>query len=180
MGGVGLDKSLLTTYLGIFTYSDDIYTLEDELYLKTKPNDGAYVCSAEALGVNKIDLVEHEKTAITYSKAGALLRDFLIKHSTKGVLIPIGHGVKGDLEFIERKLLKTLYHYISYRALDTGTISQFLKTCGLLENDNRSGLSYLANKVGIEVPTDIHDAKVDTELTVELLEKYIEIVKAPK
>ena len=77
-GGIGPDVSLLTVYLGVL---DENLNLLDELELFLKPNDGIYKTTAEALGINKINLVEHEKKAVTYREGGTLLFQFLQKNS---------------------------------------------------------------------------------------------------
>ncbi len=178
-GGIGLDKSLLTTYLAVYTFIDDVLTLEDDLYLYTKPKDGIYNCTGEALGINQIDLVEHDKIATTYPKAGGQLREFLQRHSDDGSykLIPVGHNVKFDLIFIQDKLLKSLYHFVSYRTLDTGSIGQFLKLCKLIPDDNYGSLSALADHLGAMPEGELHDAKTDTVLTVDVLLRCVGMIK---
>jgi len=170
--------SLLTVYFGVYT-KDLILT--DSLELSVKPNDGNYICSGEALGVNKINLLEHDKVAIGYSKGGYLLREFLSKHSNQGcsLLIPIGHNVKFDIDFITYQLLKSFNHYVSYRTLDTGTIGQFLKLSGLIPDDNLGGLNALAKHMGIEISEEsLHNARVDTHLTVDVLRKFKGLVRS--
>jgi hypothetical protein len=62
-GGIGLDKSLLTTYLAVYSFhrKEMEFVIEDELYLYTKPNDGIYSYTAEALSINKIDLIQYHQ-----------------------------------------------------------------------------------------------------------------------
>jgi len=55
-----------------------------ELDIKSKPNDGNYLVRGEALGVNGIDLVQHDKEAVTESKAATLLYEFLEEHAPNG------------------------------------------------------------------------------------------------
>jgi DNA polymerase III alpha subunit (gram-positive type) len=168
--------SLLTVYFGI--YNNNLI-LEDSLELSIKPNSGDYVCNGEAMGINKINLIEHDKIAIGYSKAGYLLREFLTKHSLGGKdkLIPVGHNVRFDIDFVTEKLLKTFNHYVSYRTLDTGSIGQFLKLSGLIPDDNLGGLNTLAKHMRIEIPEEsLHNARVDTNVTVNLLRKFKELV----
>lgn len=98
-GGIGLDKSLLTAY---FAVMDQNMTILDELYLHTKPDDGIYQVTADALRINGINLVDHESVAITYKEAGQKLYSFLSKHSAGGQykMIPIGHNVAFDIKFL--------------------------------------------------------------------------------
>jgi len=86
-GGIGPDKSLLTLYavalddnLNPVAFSGDDFKVAGgilELDLKLKPDDGIYRVTGEALGINGINLSEHDKEAIPCKKAGTLLYEFL-------------------------------------------------------------------------------------------------------
>ena len=80
-GGIGADKALLTLY---FIVLNEKFEVLDELDLRIKPNDDIYHVTAEALEINKINLVEHDKVALTDKAAGQVLYPFLEKHSEKG------------------------------------------------------------------------------------------------
>lgn len=175
-GGIGVDKvSLLSAYFAV--YDKDLKFVAD-LDLFLKPNDGVFRVEGEALGVNKIDLVEHTKIAKTYSEGGQLLFHFLKEHSQNGQLklIPIGHNVTFDLLFIYTQLVNrtTFEQFVSYRKLDTGVIGQFLKLCGKLPETVSAGLDSLADYFGI-VQTAKHTGKGDVETTVEILRRMQEI-----
>lgn len=71
--------SLLSAYFGVL---DENLNLLDELELFVRPDNRQYVVTAEALAINKINLIEHEKKAVTYKEAGTLLFNFLQKNST--------------------------------------------------------------------------------------------------
>lgn len=80
--------SLLSVYLGV--YSED-FVLLDELEMFMKPDDKIYKVTAEALAVNKINLIEHEAKAIRYREAGTKLFEFIEKNSIiHNYLIPRG------------------------------------------------------------------------------------------
>ncbi len=179
-GGIGEDKSLLTAYFGAYAYENNTFVLMDELELYVRPNDGIYHITAEALGINKINLVEHDKKAITYSKAGGKLREFLIKNSENGsnILIPVGHGVAGDVLFVNKKILNAncWNQYVGYRKLDSGTISQCLITCGLLE-DCGAGLSKLAKQLGVKPIGKLHDAKTDAVLALHVVDAMMKLIE---
>jgi DNA polymerase III epsilon subunit-like protein len=70
--------SLLSLYCGVY---DESFTLLDELELFLRPKDHIYHVTAEALGINKINLIEHETKAIPYNEGGTKLYDFLNKNS---------------------------------------------------------------------------------------------------
>lgn len=176
-GGIGLDKSLLTAY---FLICDDKFQTIDELYLRCKPDDNVYRVTGEGLGVNGINLVEHDKIAITYKKAGTELYQFLAKnkHDQKTLFVPVGHGMSGDLDHIWQNLLgrKTWETFVSYRRLDTSVALQFLKSCGLFPEDVSGSLESLCKHFDINNGT-LHDAKVDVLNTRDVLKELIEKVK---
>lgn len=123
--------SLLSFYFGVL---DENFNVLDELELFLRPKDRIYKVTAEALGVNKINLIEHEKKAIPYNEGGTLLFNFLQRNSaiplyftpagsllngvvrvdpdttflveqTIGKLEPLGHNVAGDIVRVKEDLI---------------------------------------------------------------------------
>ena len=177
MGGIDPEYSLLTTYIGAY---NEAFELLDDLYLYTKPNDGRYVLSAGGMAVNRINIVEHDRNAITYkearSKLGSFLRMNYERNGNKRMTC-LGHNVTTDLRVIwgniyPREKWET---YVSYRVEDTSPVCQFLLRRGILPynaqgKEGVSGsLESLAKYLGIPVDdSKLHDAKYDTQLTVEV------------
>ena len=165
-GGIGTDYSLLTAY---FEVLDKSFNSQGSLYLQIKSD--IYNVSAEALKINKIDLIKHDAGAVSKSEAGRQLRDFLISQSTEK-LIPIGHGIHGDLNFIWQHLLnkKEFEKYVSYGGrLDTGVIAQFLKVKGLIPESVHGSLEALIKFYDIKTDGELHTAFADTKMTIEVL-----------
>jgi len=160
-GGVTDDHSLLSVYFAVI--DEDLKTLYGELDLLVKPDDGNYVVSAQALEVNKIDLISHDKIAIPESKAGTMLYNFLKLHAPDGTvkLTPLGHNIAFDVQFIKKHLVnKAFNQYVSYRMLDTSSIIQFLKLTGMVSRDLAGSLSEIAAHFGISTITNVpHTAK---------------------
>lgn len=175
-GGIGLDKSLLTFY---FQITDNKFNSIAELDLAMKPDDGIYRITGEAMGINKINLIEHDKIAIPYKQAGTLLYNFL-KDNFKGSddrYVPVGHGMSGDLDQIFDKLMKraTWETFCSYRRLDTSVACQFLRSCNLLPDTVSGSLESLKNY--FKLPNgELHNAKYDTITTLEVLKRLIKLV----
>jgi DNA polymerase III epsilon subunit-like protein len=177
-GGIGLDKSLLTAY---FMVCDNDFVVKDELYLRVKPDDGVYRVTGEAMAINKIDLPRHDKISITYKEAGTVLYKFLQKNYTddqKEKLIPVGHGMSGDLDHIFDKLVRrsTWETFVSYRRLDTSVTVQFLKSCGVFPDSVSGSLESLCEHFYISNGS-LHDARVDAVNTKEVLIKLMNIIK---
>lgn len=170
-GGIGLDKSLLTAYFGIF--NRDLLLVE-ELYLKIK--SPVYHVTAKGMEVNGIDLVEHDKTAIPASNAGTLLYNFLKQYyhkNDKQFLQVLGHNVKGDIAHIKDKLISegSWNSFVSYKVLDTGSIASFLSDMEIIPKNIDCGLNALCKFFNIPEQFKPHDAKQDVLATVEVYRK---------
>ena len=168
-GGIGLDKTLLTVF---FMVLDEELAPMDQISFKLKPADGVYHVSAEALAINKINLIAHDVLAVTKSIAGQQLRTFLTRWSNNGAekLVPIGHGVAFDLIHIHEHLLgrSEFEKYTSYRKLDTAVIAQFFKLQGKMPDSVSGSLTSLMEYYNLLFP-NAHDAEADTRATVEVL-----------
>lgn len=180
-GGIGDDKSLLTAYFAFLKYENQTFTKLDELDLTIKPDNDLYCVTAESLEITQIDLKQHNRNAIYQRKAGTMLYDKIsnwYKIASSNKLVPIGHNVAFDI----RKICTTLVNrgsweqFVSYRVMDTCTISQFYRITGKLpENVSCSlvGLSEYFNVSDVDgVP---HQAKYDTLSTVQVLQNLMRI-----
>lgn len=176
-GGIGSEVSLLTAFLAVL---DQDFEMIDSLYLRIKPDNSIYHVTAEALGINKINLIEHEKISVTSGVAGLALREFLITHTNKGAskLVPIGHNVAFDLEKVYSNVLnkKEAQKYVSYRLLDTGVLAQALKAVGKMPETISGSLGSLVTHFGVEQLT-AHDAAGDTLMTVAVLKKQLDLIR---
>lgn len=171
MGGLEKEKySLLTVYL---MATDDNFNFIGDLYLFLQPDDGVYKICADALTVNEIDLVEHDRIAISYKEGGTKLYKWLqgLTEDGKTKAVVVGHGVYGDVDWIIHYLMNrgSWEKFTSYRKLDTSVVCQFLKSCNLFPDDVSGSLVSLAKYFKIECDENLaHDAKYDTELTYKV------------
>jgi len=177
MGGRELKYSLLTAY---FMVTDDKFRRLEDLYLQVKPDDGVYVVSGQGMEVNQINLQEHDKIATSYKQSKSLLYEFLKKNADGLKLVPVGHGIKGDIKHIQDKLISvgSWEQFCSYHYIDTSVVLQFLRACGKMPFDTDGSVEALAKYFNIKVEGNLHDARTDTELTIEVLKKFIEIGKS--
>lgn len=173
-GGTHAECSLLSVYVCVL---DENLVQLDELDLFIRPNDDLFRVTAEGLGVNGINLVEHAKVALTEGQAAQALYNFLNKHNPDGQdkLIPIGHNVTFDIVRIKETLVSSWDKFVSYRKLDTGSIAQFLKLRGDLPNTTTGSLGSLLEHFGIKPEGMLHSAKTDTLATVELLRRMLKL-----
>lgn len=167
--------SLLSAYFGVL---DENFNLVDELELFVRSKDHIYKVTAEALSINKINLIEHEKIAITYEQAGTALFEFLCKNTDDGKikLGPIGHNVIFDIVRIKKDLISdgSWLKFVSYRIRDTGGIGNYLKDKGLIPKEISGSLSSYAGFFGID-SSKAHDAKADCQMTVEVYKRMLKL-----
>jgi len=169
-GGLHESCSLLTTYLSVL--DKDLNEI-DSLYLYMKENDGKpYLVEASGLKINGIDIISHDEVAISYSKAGQLLREFIKKHSQDGAekLIPLGHNVSFDISGIQSKLLSrgNFAQFVSYRVFDTQIYARGLQMAGKLPMDMSISLVNLTKYFNVKLPGLAHEAKYDVMATIEV------------
>lgn len=184
MGGRELKYSLLTAY---FMVTDDKFQILGALYLELKPDDGTYILSGQGMGVNGINLQAHDTIAVPYKEARAVLYKFLQTHTGTVPLIgnmllhqrltPVGHGVRGDIEHIIDKLISagSWEKFCTHHYIDTSVVLQFLRACGKMPHDADGSVSALAKHFDIKVNGELHDARVDTQLTCAILKKFVEL-----
>lgn len=170
-GGIGYDKSLLSLFMATL---DENYQIKSELELKIKPDNGIYHVTAEAMSINRIDLVEHNKTAVTYKEAGTQVYNFLNAASRLTIkqLIPLGHGVAFDCAFLKNTIISegSWNKFVSYRALDTCSIARFMMLTDKLPELSGS-LESLVKHFGIKPMGHLHDAKTDVIASIEVFKR---------
>jgi len=176
MGGRELKYSLLTA---AFMVTDENFNVLGTLDLAVKPDDGDYVLSGQGMGVNKIDIIQHDLIAIPYKQAKPLLFNFLKQHAVGCKLVPVGHGVRGDIEHIIARLISegSWEQFCSYHYLDTSVVLQFLRACGKMPLDCDGSVMALAKHFSIDISGELHNAMVDVQVTAAILKAFIALGK---
>ena len=176
-GGLLPESSLLTAYFGFYELTNGKFNRVDELDLKIKPNDDVYHLTAESLDINKINIVEHNKMAISEKLAGQQLYKKLENwhRIAKEKLIPVGHNVGFDIRKVTTTLISmgSWESFVSYRVMDTCTIAQFYRICEKLPDNISCSLGHLAAYYKIHTNGKRHEAKCDVETTMAVLENLI-------
>ncbi len=176
-GGIGSGVSLLTAH---FAVCDKDLNILDELHIFLKPKEveetgsAVYRVTAAALEINKINIIEHDKIAVTSAIAGQQLREFLWKYKpTKGWLMPVGKNVGGDIDWVNEHILgaKEWGKTVSYRTYDITTMITYLKRKGKLAADFPESLEGAAKYIGFDfVP---HTADGDNRAGIAVV-KWLE------
>jgi DNA polymerase III epsilon subunit-like protein len=183
-GGIDpMANSILS--LGAVVWDDGVLGAEFEVKIK----EPVLSLTIEAMAINKIDLVEHAKTALAPAEAMKKFRAFLKKHF-KGDLaskVPlVGHNVGFDIGFLKRlcKLSDENYEELfSHRSTDTAGILRFMALAGRSKLSG-AGLDQALAHFNIEVNGGLrHTALEDARATAVLLTKLVELAgpaPAPK
>lgn len=166
------EASLLTAY---FEVIDSNFNTLDKLSLKVMPDDGIIKANPQALAINKIDLEQHKKEAITYTEAKKQLTAFLAKHSTKfDKLTPLAHNIDFDLGFLHEHVMskQSWELYNSYRKLDTANLANFFKLVGWFDKDQKMALGDIAKNLEIEVK-GAHTSDGDVAMMIQILKTFV-------
>lgn len=171
----GLDAaevSLLTVAAAIV---DDQFNVLHKISFGVKPE--VYVIEPAAIVVNKIDLADHAKFSMTPQKAAEELAEFLhtgMLLANNDRLIPAGHNVAFDLNFIWRQLMpeETWKKYCAYPALDTAALARFFYTVKLIP----AAFNLVALRQLFSIDTgEAHDAMNDVLASVQVAKKFAEL-----
>jgi len=176
--GIALDSQILTLYACI---TDSCFNLLHEINFAIKHN--SYNIQAEAMNVNKIDIVSHHKNvdSITLSEAKQKFEHFIFKNSALSgrKLCFAGHAASFDVGYIKRDLISNYASYFLKHSLDTGTIATLLKQVGLIPGDFEISLENLIKFYNVNTKT-LHVAKNDVEATMAVLKCMISSLGFPK
>lgn len=175
----GLEPEKVSVLTGYFAVLDEKLNITMELYLQTAPKSGIYQVTAQALEINNIDLIEHDRDAITEEAGGTELFNFLKEASGNGKtkLVPIGQNVNYDIDCVFAKFMSknSWEQFVSYRKLDTAGAAEFLKAAGLLPESISGSLGSLVEHYN--VPREVaHTAYGDTKMTINVLKEMLDVI----
>ena len=173
----GLDANVNNLLTATFIVLDSELIELDRLNISLKSEN--YTVNPIAMEVNKIDLGKHHQTSKDLIDTKAQLINFLKKNKTNFYLTPVGHNIGFDIQFIKKLIGNDYNNYFSYNSVDTIVIANFLKMCGKLPDRQPVSLTALTNYYGIgtEITNqqNFHNSEYDTEMTVKLLKKFVEL-----
>ncbi len=175
-GGISVDCDLLQINLSVI---NDNFEIVDKLSLDVKPDPyngrtSYQNIEAEALRVNKIDLAQHDLTAITYKESKPIIYNWLQNaYSQYGSLTPFGQNVQRDINIITRYTISTdsWFNFCDRRVIDTISLGKFAQMLGIIPMSQSLSLSKVTKYLGIEVDESLlHTAEYDVALGA----KYIQ------
>ena len=174
----GLDSNVNNLLTATFITLDSELNEADRLNIDLQHQN--YNVNSIAMGINKIDLVQHHKNATNLIDTRVTLINFLEKNKQDFNLIPIGQNIKHDILFLKTILNNEEYNkYFSYNSIDTISIAHFLKLAGKLPEKQSVKLTNLSDYFGNSLDTDTdkqHTSEYDTEMTIKLLKSFLELV----
>lgn len=180
-GGLTPQHSLLTVSCIGVDENFNVVPVDDNqrgLYLKIKHEE--YALTAGALAVNKIDVTQHHTSGVSLQDAQIALRQFVasvLRKTGKKRLVPAGHNVGFDVQFIRANLLTNSEwdEFFTYPALDTAAVARFLTAAGM--HDGGYSLARLRDKFTPHMRGNLHNAETDNLTTIELAKKFVSLLK---
>jgi DNA polymerase III alpha subunit (gram-positive type) len=168
----GYEGTSLLSYYACIT--DESFNVLDSIECYFRPEDGIYKVEAQALAVNKINLVQHDKKAALISAWLPKIEKFVDRwRGTSHKLYIVGHNVNFDNKHLEGIIGPKLFRRVFHRhVLDTGTLAVLLKIQKKLPENFEISLGNLADHFGVG-PEERHEAKADVETTIALLQRML-------
>ncbi len=183
-GGIDPNKvSILTFNALVCEFKESgSFKILDSLNLKLKPDDGCYHVNAEALAINGIDLVEHNKEAISIADGNLKLYRYLRDHTTKERMVCVGQHIHFDLEHMFMSGLieeRKFYTFMDKKVIDILTLASMAMLMGLIPRNQSCKLKDLAKYLGVPVDEKkLHDASYDNELAANVFSKMFKLFRA--
>jgi len=175
----GLDHtrhSLLT--LGMVVGDGPVRVDQREFQIRHKE----YSVTASALGVNKIDLVAHDRHAVDPKDAWQGMQTFLTNHFAPDTsIILVGHNIAFDRAFLStflRSLGADIEEHFSHRSIDTHAVAAALRDAGRIPAHVSLNSSALFDYFNIAIPVGSrHTALGDAITTFELYWRLVDLVR---
>lgn len=147
----------------------------DTLEIKIKHKE--YLVSPGAMKANKINLVEHDESAIDTKRAAEYILEFLRKNKAEERYITVGQNVNFDIRFLEEMFLKEwkikeFRELVGYRILDIMQLAMIRNLEGKISLEKQD-LDTLLNALEITIQKGRHSAMVDCELELKVLNKLL-------
>lgn len=128
-GGLDPGKHSLLSLAMVVWENGEIIDSEEILI-----NDGLLSVTPEALTVNKIDMENHLRTAVSSSEGMEKILAFIGKHfAGRGKITLAGHNVHFDVGFLKiffTRNQRNFSDYFSHRIIDTSSILHYLYLAG--------------------------------------------------
>ena len=163
-GGLNPDKhSILTIALAVYDGKNIIELKEIAIQQRE------YVVTAKALEINNINLVEHDKSAISTKDAVNEIIQFIKANFLEEKPVIAGHNIEFDYKFIDKLFLSEreyLWKYVSHRKIDTCSLINYLMLTGKIQIESAS-LDSAIKYFNINTASR-HTAKDDVIATIDL------------
>jgi DNA polymerase III alpha subunit (gram-positive type) len=140
----------------------------DHIKIKHK----TYNINKIAMQINKINLEEHNKTALETKDACKKINKFIIKNELQEIPL-IGHNIGFDLRFLKELYRQNNEEFLfNMETIDTRDIWNNLKVKGIIPYSLKGSLKTVANHFNIDY-SHAHDAVNDCKITAGVLQKML-------
>ncbi len=147
--------------------------------MEVKVKEARISTTPGSMAVNKIDLKKHLKEALPPEDTVKEINKYLdgfenVLSDDEGKVVPIGHNIYFDVDFLKRLFKQAgipYMNYFSHRTIDTATLIRFFNLTGKLELDSAS-LASACKYLGIK-NTRKHNAFSDAVATAKVLQELL-------
>jgi DNA polymerase III epsilon subunit-like protein len=154
------------------------------IYLKPEHPERA---NKDAMKVNKLKMSQLILNGYDRECAKGLLEEWIKKlelpvtsYGTPKKIIPLGHNVSFDINFITAWLTQPVYsQFFDYHIRDTACVAQFLNDHAAMHGErvpySKVNLNWLCNQLNVDFPTKRqHDALQDCIVTAQVYKRLIQ------
>lgn len=186
----GLDPvnyDLLTLYMAVVDFFEDyggdvpykyVINTKKSLSLNLRPAWGQdYRVDPEAMAINKIDLVAHDKIAMPVAVAAMTVEHFLksVRNSEDDKIDVIGWNPTYDTGFLFHNMPNT-QKYFGHSNIDIKSLALVYRDIEKPILTPKANLSGFARHFGFD-PSKAHNAEEDCKLAISVLNKLVECFK---
>lgn len=165
-----LGHSLLTLHAKVVDIDLNII---DQVSLAIKHE--TYKVTAEALRINKINLLSHDSIALPIPSCQTILDNFLLTHGHKERLIFVAHNAPFDKGMIASTFALNVWdQMVSYHQLDSVGLGVFQKLLKHLLERQSLSLGGYADALGVE-KGQAHNAEGDVVTMLNIVRKLVEL-----
>jgi oligoribonuclease (3'-5' exoribonuclease) len=182
--------AVIDVCLSILTFE---WEEKGRLNLKIQFDASKHLKSPEAMNVNKIDIEEHNRTALRHDTAQQMIEEFFAAHAPLGTelrpgwrskgddagnyLMPCGQQPSFDVNML-RGMFPTLRMPLRHQYYDSATLIELAIRRGALPKNFKSGLKNAAEYFGLGI-SKAHTAEGDVDFCLFLFREFDQIPLGP-
>lgn len=123
----------------------------------------------KAMEINQINLVEHNKVALSREEALVQIKAYIKEVMGDNVYVACGHNLPFDLRFLAQLGGDVDKVFPERNSIDTKQLATFYKMAGFFPEDQSTALQSILKTINIPMEGEAHEALADAVATGKLL-----------